>query len=135
MSLPMGRGCGNPGDRCGILPIGPSGYCQRHDPEQAAIRARQSSQAAKKSHEWKPDAEVTAWADTLDFSTPESRSRALTETAQLVAKGGLSVGQGNAIAALARAAEGRPGAPPKKPATVLVEVAKYGTNGYEEPSS
>jgi hypothetical protein len=89
--------------------------------------------AAKGSHEWKPAPEIEAWADTLDFSTPEGRQRGLTEAARLVAQGGLSVGQGNAIAALARAAEGRPSTAPKKPATVLVEVARYGQNGQERP--
>jgi hypothetical protein len=124
--------CGSPGEKCGALPIRDSGWCQRHDPEQAAIRRQQSSQAAKRSHEWRPDPEIETWAETLDLSTPEGRARAMTETARLVAAGGLSVGQAHAIAQLARAAEGRPSTAPKKPATVLVEVARYGpTNGRE----
>jgi hypothetical protein len=128
MSLAVSRECGNPGETCGALVIGPSRFCQRHDPEQATIRRRQASDAAKRSHEWRPDPELEAWADTLDFSTDEGRRRGLTEAAQLVAKGGLSVGQGTAIAALARAAEGKPKAQEKPNRPLVVEVLG---NGHE----
>ena len=134
MSLPLSRACGNPGETCGALMIGPAGYCQRHDPQQAAIRRHQASQAAKKSHEWKPDAEVTAWADTLDLTTRRRRAKALTETARLVALGGLSVGQGNAIAALARAAALKPGQVKKRETLTFIEE-RYALQNGQEPSS
>src|SRR5262249_13468009 len=105
-----------------------SGFCQLHDPQQAAIRSQQARQAARKSHEWKPDPEITAWAETLDFSTVESRAQALTETARLVAQGGLSVGQGQAIAALARAVEPKAKKPTEQPPVFVIETPGS-TNG------
>jgi hypothetical protein len=124
--------CGAPGGKCGAMTIGRGGYCQRHDPspEQVALRSRTAREAARRSHEWKPDPEITSWAESIDFTTPEGRARGLTETARLVAQGGLSVGQANAIAALARAAEGRTGKPPEKVLPQLVvEVPHFGGNG------
>lgn len=122
----MSPKCGQPSDTCGMLRIGPAGWCQRHHPDLAAQRSRQSSEAAKRSHEWKPAPEIETWAETLDFSTPEGRQRGLTEAARLVAQGGLSVGQGNAIAALARAAEGKPGNAPQAPAEPIDVQMRYG---------
>lgn len=46
-----GRGC----PKCALPPDPASGFYQRHDPEQAQLRGRQASQAAKRSHEWCPD--------------------------------------------------------------------------------
>jgi hypothetical protein len=129
MSLPMGQRCGNPGDKCGMFTVPASGWCPRHDPQQAEIRRRQSSLAAKRSHEWKPDPEVIAWAETIDLRSPEGRARAMTEVARLVAQGGLSVGQGQAIASLARAAEGRPSKDAAKPVPQLIVEAWRSTNG------
>ena len=98
-------------------------------PEQIARRSRSAQKAAQRSHDWTPDPELEAWADSLDFSTDEGRRRGLTEAAQLVAKGGLSVGQGNAIAALARAAEGKPTTKTPEKRSVVVEVQPFG-NGH-----
>lgn len=121
------------GIRCPLPASGATGYrfCQRHDPQQAEQRRAQARQAAKASHAtFRPDPELEAWAETLDFTTKESRERSLVETAQLVAKGGLTPAQGNAIAALARAATVKPEKAPGK-GSVLVEVARFGPNGAE----
>ena len=122
--------CGAPGERCGMLPIGPSGHCQRHDPQQAEIRRRQSSLAAKRSHEWTPDPEIETWAQTLDFDDDAARKRSLKEVAALVARGGLSPAQGQAIAALARAAEGKPSTKVPEKRALVVELQQHG-NGHD----
>jgi hypothetical protein len=74
---------------------------------------------------------METWAESLDFTTEEGRARSLTEVAQLVAKQAISPAEGNAIAALARAATSRTPKPAPS-APLVVEVAKYG-NGHEGP--
>ena len=71
------------------------------------------------------DPELEAGAETLDFSSKESRERSLAETAQLVAKGGLTPAAGNAIAALARAANMKAETAPAR-RDVAVEVVRFG---------
>jgi hypothetical protein len=73
------------------------------------------------------------WALTLDLTTDEGRARSMTEVAQLVAREALTPGQGNAIAALARAAAGGKAPKPAPAERVIVEVARYG-NGHPEPA-
>lgn len=125
------------GIRCPLPASGATGYrfCQRHDPQQAEQRRAQARQAAKASHAtFRPDPELEAWADTLDWSTEEKREQALLEAAVLVAKGGLTPAQGNAIAALARAAAARPAKMVRPTPALVVEVQKFGHNGQEAGS-
>jgi hypothetical protein len=65
--------------------------------------------AARASHARRTDPALEAWADTLASSNEETRAQALREVAAFVAKGALTPAQGNAIAALARAATSKPG--------------------------
>jgi hypothetical protein len=113
------------GFRC--LPTLPgTDYCAKHHPDLAARRAEQASEAARQSHAlFRPSSEMEAWADTIDFSTKESRERCLAEAAQLIAKGGLTAAQGNAIAALARAANTKAEQAPAR-RDVAVEVVRFG---------
>jgi hypothetical protein len=121
------------GFRC--LPVLPGRpYCAKHDPDQLEARRAQARLAARASHVRRVTPEMETWAESLDFTTEEGRARSLTEVAQLVAKQAISPAEGNAIAALARAATTRvPKVTP--PAPLVVEVAKYDRNGHSEPQS
>ncbi len=108
------------------LPVVPGSiYCHNHHPDRREEQSRRNSRAAKASHTAaRPDPELEAWAETLDFSTKEARERGLAEAARLVAKGSMTPAQGNTIAALARAADIRLEAPARKKPVVV--IAKYG---------
>lgn len=115
------------GIRC--LPVVPGSiYCDNHHPDRRERRREITRRAAQASHARRPDPEVMAWADTLDFTADEARARGLTEVAQLVAREGLTPAQGNAIAALARAAAPQQRVAPKAKPAVVVEVVG---NGHE----
>lgn len=128
---PLRRECSHGrenGTRC-ALPADPiTLLCQRHDPAQLEARRAQASLAARASHTRRVTPEMEAWAESLDFTTEDGRARSLTEVAQLVAKEAMTPAQGNAIAALARAAGGKP--TPKAPAAPLVvEVERHDSGG------
>jgi hypothetical protein len=122
------------GTPCGFPPPAGAVLCQRHDPDQAEVRRAHNRLAAHASHIRRVTPEMETWAESLDFTTEDGRARSLTEVAQLVAKEALTPGQGNAIAALARAAAGGKTPKPAPSAPLIVEVAKYG-NGHQEPAS
>jgi hypothetical protein len=106
-------------------------WCAKHDPERQAANRENARLAARASHARRPDPELEAWADTLDWSSEEKREQALREVAVLVAKSGLTPAQGQAIAALARAAAMRPGKAAKPLPPLLVEVQRFAPNGTE----
>src|SRR2546428_87403 len=106
--------CGPAGEKCGALPIRPNGYCQRHDPEQADQRSRQSSGAAQRSHERRLSAAVRRWAKTMDLGTPEGRDEALAKAGQFLVLEAITATQANALAYVVRSITGKTVA---KPAT------------------
>lgn len=126
--------CGQPGAKHGMLPIGPSGYCQRHDPNQAGARSRQASGAAQKSHEWEPPKDFKAWVMSLDLTTAEGRARAATETAQKALEEIISVGQANSVAGLIRAAEGKPSTALARPSGPVGVTLRYGRRTGAQPA-
>lgn len=116
------------GFRC--LPVIPNTpWCAKHHPDRKAANRDAAKLAARASHARRRDPELEAWAAGLDLSTGESRGRVLTEAAQRVATGQLAAAQASAIAALVRAAAGKPGtsSPPTAPRSIVVESAL--TNG------
>lgn len=119
------------GIRC--LPVVPGSlYCDNHHPDRKARRLEITRLAARASHARRTDPEMEAWADKLDWTTDEQRTQALRDVAVLVAKGGLTPAQGNAIAALARAAAAKPPKTPPAKAPLIMEVQQYGANGNGE---
>jgi hypothetical protein len=116
------------GIRC--LPVVPGSlYCDNHHPDRKDRRRENNRLAARASHIRRVTPEMEAWADSLDLTTDEGRAQSLTDVARLVAKEGLTPAQGNAIAALARAAGIKATKPSTEPKSIVVEVAKYGQNG------
>jgi hypothetical protein len=75
-----------------------------------------------------------AWVRTLDLSTPEGRARAATETAQKVLEEVITPSQSNSVAALIRAAEGKPGNAPAKPEPPLGVRLRYGRQQGQQPA-
>ena len=115
------------GGECGMTPTIMSGgrYCPKHDPDRQHLLSTEGQLAGRASHAPHSSIEVQAWADTLDFSTEESRARGLCEVARLVAQGGLTPSQGATIAALARAAAPQHGLkPPKQAPQIIVETGQ-----------
>lgn len=111
------------GFRC-LPPVPGRPFCAKHDPERKADNVAAARRAALASHARRVDPELVAWSAGLDLSTDDSRRRVLTEAAMHVATGKLSAAQAGAIAALVRAAAGKPGAtPPTTRPPIVVESA------------
>lgn len=123
------------GLRC--LPVIPGRpYCAKHDPERKQENRKAARLAARASHARRPDPEFEAWAASLvetNWTDEAIALQRLGEAMGHVATGRLTAAQGNAIAALARAARMKPAkaAPPAQP--LVVEVQRY-ANGRESAS-
>jgi hypothetical protein len=121
------------GFRC--LPVVPgSVYCQKHHPDKRAENREAARLAARASHARRPDPEFEEWAASLvetDWSNETVYLQRLGEAMGHVATGRLSAAQGNALAALARAARMKPvkASPPAAP--LVVEVQRFG-NGHAQ---
>lgn len=77
-------------------------YCAKHHPDRAARRSEQAAEAAKASHAtWRPDPELEAWADAINWDDEAAIHTFLRETAVLVAKKALTPQQGQVMARLA----------------------------------
>jgi hypothetical protein len=120
------------GFRC--LPVLPgTEHCAKHHPDRAAQRSEQAAEAAKASHAtWRPDPELEAWADAINWDDEAAIHTFLRETAVLVAKKALSPQQGQVMARLAEERLKGFQKTPAAPQNLLVEVQRFDRpNGAE----
>lgn len=122
------------GGDCGMTPTAVSGgrWCPKHDPARRHLLTEEARAAGRASHAPRPNPELEAWADALDWSDEAGVLSSLREAAALVAKRGLTPAQATAMARLAdlrlRGLQAK--AAPKASARV-VEVVRYGQQNGE----
>lgn len=102
-------------------------WCQAHDPKRQDVISEERSQAARQSHARRVPVELIAWADAIDWTQEAKVRESLREMFVLLAKGGLTPAQGQAMA---RVAELRLRAftlsPPVDRKPLVVEVQRFG---------
>lgn len=106
-------------------------WCQGHDPDRQGVISEERRHAARLSHARRVPPELLQWADALDWTDEPKVRECLKEMFVLIAKGGLTPAQGQAMARVAELRLRAFSAVPAERKPLVVEIQRFGGGNGE----